>query len=148
MADLANDKTHLILVTAVVKKDNKVLISQRSWEETQEPGKWTIPGGKVERTNKEIWNVIEKTLSREVLEETGVKIKRNVILLQNNTFIRSTGQHVVALIFLCYWMSGKARPLDETINVSWIKKSEIDDFKFAPNVKKYIKAGLDFEVKK
>ena len=147
MADLANNKTHLILVNAVVKKGDKILISQRSWEETHEPGKWTIPGGKVERTNKEVWNVIEKTLAREVLEETGVKIIKNVALLLNNTFIRSTKQHVVAFVFLCYWMSGEAKPLDDTISVHWIKKEEINNFKFAPNVKKYIKNGFDFRIK-
>lgn len=148
MADLATDKTHLILVNAVVKKGNKILISQRSWGETHEPGKWTIPGGKVERTNKEVWSIIEKTLAREVLEETGVKIKKEVILLLNNTFIRSTGQHVVALIFLCYWMAKNAKPLDDTIDVRWIEKNEIINFKFAPNVKKYIKNGFDFKIKK
>lgn len=144
MADLAINKTHLILVNAVVKKNNKILVSQRGWEETHEPGKWTIPGGKVERTTKEMWNIIEKTLTREVLEETGVKIKKDVILLSNNSFMRSTGQHVVALIFLCYWMSGEAKPLDDTIDVRWIKEEEMGNFKFAPNVKKYIKSGFDF----
>ena len=148
MADLAKDKTHLILVNAVVKKSNKILISQRSWEETHEPGKWTIPGGKVERTTKETWGVIEKTLASEVLEETGVKIKKDAVLLLNNTFVRSTGQHVVALIFLCCWASGKAKPLDDTIDVRWIGKEEINKFKFAPNVKKYIKAGFDYKIKK
>jgi 8-oxo-dGTP diphosphatase len=147
MADLAVDKTHLILVNAVVKKGNKILVSQRSLEETHEPGKWTIPGGKVERTTEETWNVIEKTLAAEVMEETGVKIKEEAFLLLNNTFIRSTGQHVVALIFLCYWDSGEAKPLDDTIDVRWIEKEEIDNFEFAPNVKKYIKAGFDFKEK-
>ncbi|KKQ07777.1 MAG: MutT/Nudix family protein, partial [Parcubacteria group bacterium GW2011_GWB1_36_5] len=86
-------------------------------------------------------------LAREVLEETGVKIKKNVALLLNNTFIRSTKQHVVAFVFLCYWMSGEAKPLDDTISVHWIKKQEINNFKFAPNVKKYIKNGFDFRIK-
>jgi len=148
MADLAIDKTHLVLVNAVVKKGSKILISQRSWEETHEPGKWTIPGGKVERTDKEVWNIIEKTLAREVLEETGVKIKKDVILLLNNSFIRSTGQHVVALIFLCYWMAGAAKPLDDTIDVCWIGEEEVNSFKFAPNIKKYIEKGFGFKIEK
>lgn len=147
MADLANDKTHLILVNAVVKKGDKILISQRSWEETHEPGKWTIPGGKVERTKGHVWNIMEKTLAREVLEETGVKIKKEVTLLLNNTFIRSTRQHVVALIFLCHRMSGRARPLEDTIAAKWIGKKDLNNFKFAPNVRKYIEAGFDFKTK-
>jgi len=146
MADLAIDKTHIILVNAIVKKDDKILISQRSWEETQAPGKWTIPGGKVERGDKEVWNIIEKTLAKEVSEETGVKIKKEVALLSNNSFIRSTGHHVVSLNFFCNWLSGKAKPLEDTIDVHWIGKDEINNFDFAPNVKKYIEMGFNYKI--
>lgn len=142
MADLATNKTHLILVNAVVEKDGKILVSQRSWEETHEPGKWTIPGGKVERTKGNVWHVIEKTLADEVWEETGVKINKQVELLTNNTFIRSTGQHVVALVFLCHWQSGKAQPLEDTIHVEWISEKELEKMKFAPNVSRYLKLGF------
>jgi len=131
MADLAVDKTHLILVNAVVEKDGKILVSQRSLEETHEPGKWTIPGGKVERTAGDVWNIIEETLNKEVMEETGVEITSDAQLLTNNTFIRSTGQHVVALIFLCQWKSGEAKPLEDTTDAKWISEEEL---------KKYIEA--------
>ena len=144
MTDLAIDKTHLVLVNAVVEKDEKILVSQRSWKETHEPGKWTIPGGKVERTKGDVWNVIEKTLTSEVKEETGVEIKDRAELLTNNTFIRSTGQHVVALIFLCHWKSGEAKPLEDTIATKWISKIELKDMEFAPNVRTYIQLGFDY----
>src|SRR3989344_4095659 len=74
MKDHATDKTHLILVNGVVFRGNKVLVSQRSWEELHEPGKWTIPGGKVEKTKGGIFKIIEKTLKDEVKEETGEDI--------------------------------------------------------------------------
>lgn len=142
MADLAINKTHLVLVNAVVEQEGKILVSQRSMEETHEPGKWTIPGGKVERTKGNVWNIIEKTLAAEVVEETGVKITDKAELLTNNTFIRSTGQHVVALIFLCHWKSGQAKPLEDTIDAKWISKNELKNMQFAPNVKKYIQMGF------
>ena len=143
MADLAVDKTHLILVNAVVEKDGKILVSQRSLEETHEPGKWTIPGGKVERTAGDVWNIIEETLNKEVMEETGVKITSDAQLLTNNTFIRSTGQHVVALIFLCHWKSGEVKPLEDTIDAKWISEEELKNMEFAPNVSTYIQKGFD-----
>jgi len=143
MADLATDKTHLVLVNAVVEKDGKILISQRSFKETNQPGSWTIPGGKVERTEGDVWNIIEKTLNAEVMEETGVEITENAQLLTNNTFIRSTGQHVVALIFLCHWKSGEAKPLEDTIDVKWITGQELKKMEFAPNVDIYIQKGFD-----
>jgi 8-oxo-dGTP diphosphatase len=125
MADLATDKTHLILVNAVVEKDGKILVSQRSFEETHQPGSWTVPGGKVERTEGNVWNIIEETLKKEIMEETGVEIKDDAQLLTNNTFIRSTGQHVVALVFLCHWKSGESKSLEDTIDTKWITEDEL-----------------------
>lgn len=143
MVDLATDKTHLVLVNAVVEKDGKILVSQRSWEETHEPGKWTIPGGKVERTEGDVWNIIEKTLKAEVMEETRVEIEDRAELLTNNTFIRSTGHHVVALIFLCHWKLGEAKSLEDTIDAKWISEEDLKDMEFSPNVKTYIQKGFD-----
>jgi len=138
MYDHAKNKTHLILANGVVFKGGKVLVSQRSWQEPNQPGKWTIPGGKVERTKKTVFNVLEKTVKDEVLEETGVRIKDKVRLVTNNTFLRSTGQHVVALTFACEYKSGKPMPLDDTIDCKWASLAEVKRMKFAPNVKKYI----------
>ena len=143
MKDHAKDKTHLILVNAVVEKDGEILISQRSLDEPHEPGKWTIPGGKVERTKGDVFNIIEKTLADEVLEETGIVITDKATLITNNTFIRSTGQHVVALIFLCHWKSGEAEPLEDTIDTKWVTKGELDNCDFPPNVRGYIEKGFD-----
>jgi len=136
-------KLHSVIVNAVVEKDGKILVSQRSFEEAHEPGKWTIPGGKIEKTEGDVFNIVEKTCAREVEEETGVTIKDDVHLLTNNTFIRSNGQHVIALICLCHWESGEARALEDTIDIKWISKSEIDSFEFAPNVKGYIQKGFE-----
>lgn len=143
MADLATNKTHLVVVNAVVEKDGKILVSRRSWEETHQPGKWTVPGGKVERTPGDVWNILEKTLVDEVKEETGVEITDDIALLANNTFIRSTGQHVVALIFLCHHKAGEAKPLEDTIDVKWITEEELKEMGFAPNVKTYIQMGFE-----
>lgn len=142
MADLARNKTHLVLVNAVVEKDGKVLASQRSFEETHQPGKWTVPGGKVERAKVGIWDILEKTAKDEVMEETGIEIMDDITLVANNSFIRSTGQHVVALTFLCHWKSGEAKPLEDTIDVKWITEKEIKSLDFAPNVDIYIQKAL------
>lgn len=142
MYDHAQDKTHLILVNGVVFKDNKVLVSQRSWEEPHEPGKWTIPGGKVEKTDGNVFHIIEKTLKNEIIEETGIEIEERIQMITNNTFIRSTGQHVVALVFQCWYKSGIAKPLEDTIDCKWVTKEEVQQMEFAPNIKEYILEGF------
>jgi 8-oxo-dGTP diphosphatase len=136
-------KLHSVIVNAVIEKEGKILVSQRSFEEGHEGGKWTIPGGKVDKTEGNVFKIIEKTCAREVMEETGINIKNEIQLIDNNTFIRSNGQHVIALICLCHWESGEAKTLEDTIGVQWITKEELNNFDFAPNVRKYIEKGFE-----
>lgn len=142
MSDTNESKLHSVIVNGVVFNGNKVLVSQRSLEEAHEPGKWTIPGGKIERTEGDVFNIIEKTVAREVLEETGVEIQDTVQLITNNTFIRSNGQHVIALVFKCTYKSGEAQSLEDTISCKWATLEEVQSMEFPPNVKEYILNGF------
>ena len=138
MHDSATRKTHLVLVNGVVFKGNKILVCQRSWQELHQPGKWTIPGGKVERTAGGMFNILEKNLKREIREETGVEIKEKIQLVTDNSFIHSTGHHAVVLIFKCWYKSGHLTDSEETIDCKWVSFEEARKMRFAPNVKKYI----------
>lgn len=135
-------KLHSVIVNALVVKNSKILISQRSLTEQHEPGKWTILGDKVDKTDGNVFNIVETTCAREVEEETGIKIKPLVQLITNNTYIRSNGQHVIALVCLCQWDSGEALSLEDTNDVRWVTQGELDNFEFPPNVKGYIEKGF------
>lgn len=137
---------HSIIVNAVIRDGDKILLSQRSFEEKHEPGKWTIPGGKIEITEGDVFNIIEKTLKKEVKEEVDLEIEDNVQLIENNTFIRSDGTHVIAMTFLCKYKSGTAIPSEDTINVAWITEKEIDNYEFPPNVRGYVEKGFSLMV--
>ena len=39
---------HEVVITAIVSKDGKYLVTQRSMKEKRFPGFWTVPGGKLE----------------------------------------------------------------------------------------------------
>lgn len=140
------DKTNFysVLVNAVIIKDGQILISQRSMQEKHQPGAWTIPGGKIENYDdkEEIFGIVEKTLEKEVREEVGIEISKNVHLIMNNTFRHSKGHMVLALIFMCEYLGGKAAPLEDTSNVAWINSTQINDYQFAPNVKEYLAKGF------
>lgn len=140
------NKIYSVLVNAVIEKDGKILLSQRSLEEAHEPGKWTIPGGKVENHDHEdeIFNIIQETLVKESMEEVGVEVHDDVRLIENNIFRRNNGQMVLALVFLCKWKSGEPAPLEDTINVSWASEHELDNYQFPPNVKEYIIKGFRY----
>lgn len=138
MQKLAIDKSHSVITNAVVVKEGQVLISQRGTTEAHDPGKWTIPGGKVEQTEGNVWNILETTVAKEVREETGVQIGDSPRMIADNTFIRSSGQHVLVLIFLCRWKSGEATPLEDRSGVAWVKEKDLGKYDFSPNVERYI----------
>lgn len=141
---MQNNKTYGILINAVIARDGKILISKRSMAEAHEPGKWTIPGGKVENYNRqdEIFNIIETTLTKEISEEVGISISSNTKLIANNTFKHSLGHIVLVMVFLCEYQSGDARALDDTSEVAWINSTELSNYDFAPNVKDYLARGF------
>ena len=114
---------HVIAVTAIVKKGDKYLLAKRSMDDDQAPGEWSIPGGKVEKAVGE--RRLEETLKKEVMEEVGIEIKNEVKLIYNDAFIRSSGDHVVMLTFLCDWKKGAAKPLEDQEEVRWLTLSEI-----------------------
>lgn len=138
------NKIFSVLVNAAIEKDGKVLISQRSLEEAHEPGKWTIPGGKVENSEEEeqVFNIIENTLMKECLEEVGVEVHNEVKLIDNNTFRRTNGQMVVAMLFLCKWKNGEPAPLEDTIDVKWVSEEDLDNYEFPQNVKEYVQKAF------
>lgn len=125
----------------VVRDDGKILISQRAWTEPHMPGRWTIPGGKVENAPDYVFDILQKTVEREILEETGVVVEDEMELVTNNAYDKENGQHVVAIVFRCKYKSGEAKPLEDTIDCKWATIEEIKAIDFPPNVKEYILMG-------
>ena len=128
---------HIIFVGAFILRDGKLLLGKRAKTEHHLPGYWAIPGGKVEISSDE-WNILQQTAKTEALEETGVEIYDEMILFSNNSFTRTDGQPVVAINFLCTYKSGDAKPLEDTEEVRWVEKEELDDLKIESATKKQI----------
>lgn len=131
----------VIVNSVIVNNEGKVLIAQRSPEEGHEGGKWSIPGGKIE-SNGEEHDVLLRNIKREILEEVGVEIFDDISLVHDNTFTRSNGDNVLALVFICKYKSGEPKPLEDTINVKWIEKDDVNNYEFPPNVKGYVLRGF------
>lgn len=55
---------------ALIEKDGKFLVTKRSAINDYKPGEWDIPGGTVEAGE-----VMEESLRREVLEESGLQVE-------------------------------------------------------------------------
>jgi len=126
-----------ISVTGIIKKDNKFLIVKRSINSKHFPNKWTVPGGKIEvldyinkkSDNEGQWyEILEKALRREILEEINIEIF-NIKYLTNIVFIKSENKHSLVISFHC-----------ECDNLDNIKLSnELSDYKLVTlkEAKKY-----------
>ena len=132
----------VIVNSVIVNNEGKVLIAQRSPEEGHEGGKWSIPGGKIESMGEE-HDVLLKNIKKEILEEVGIEIFDDIVLVHDNTFTRSNGDDVLALVFKCKYKSGEAKPLEDTVDVKWIKKDGIENYDFPPNVREYVLEGFN-----
>lgn len=100
--------THYLVVTGILVKENKYLIVKRSEKEKAFPGRWSVPGGKLEvldyclrekDTSHHWYNTFEETLKREVKEEVGLEIK-NISYVTSMVYIRPDG---IPCIIVSMW---------------------------------------------
>lgn len=141
----SEERKYCVIVNALVVKGDKILICKRSTKEKHVPGRWSPVGGKLEE-NGTVWSALEETARREVREEAGVEIQERLDFLLNNTFCHEEDNlPVVSVVFVCYFKSGKAKPLEDTTEVKWLSAAEVGNYEFThDNVKNYILKGFQF----
>ncbi|WP_248965425.1 NUDIX hydrolase [Sphaerisporangium perillae] len=110
MADLPR---HSVSVTAVVfHPDGRVLAIQR-----EDDGRWVPPGGIVE-----LDETPDHAVVREVLEETGVQVKPDVL----TGVYKNMNLGVVSLTFRCHPISGNPKPSEEALESAWLTLDEVE----------------------
>jgi 8-oxo-dGTP diphosphatase len=123
----------IVNVEAAVHRDGKWLIGKRSSQESYAGGMLALIGGKAEREGHSK-DILERTVKREILEETGVLIKDEMEYVCSSSFITDDGCHVIDIVFLCEYESGEASPVcpDENEEVMWMSSREILEQPDAP----------------
>lgn len=87
------------VVCAVILKDDKILIAQRS-EEMKLPLKWEFPGGKLNEGENE-----EQAITREIKEELNIEI---LPIKRISSNIHDYGSFKINLIaYLCDYIAGE-----------------------------------------
>jgi len=134
---MENKYLHEVAITAIIVKDGKFLITRRSPNKKRFPGKWTVPGGKLE-TNDYLalpkdtefywYNVLERTLSREVMEEVGLEIK-NVEYLTSLATVHDDGSPSLVISCIADHVSGEVKlQEEESDKYEWVDLEKAKNF--------------------
>jgi 8-oxo-dGTP pyrophosphatase MutT (NUDIX family) len=130
------EELHRVIVTAIIHREGKYLLLQRSSNKKAFPSKWTVPGGGLEvkdyinlpKTTSDHWYfTLENSLRREIKEETGLEVGK-LEYLCDMTFIRPEGIPSIILSFYCEWKKGKVRLDDENVDFAWVDLKEAEDY--------------------
>jgi ADP-ribose pyrophosphatase len=130
-----------VAVGAIVFKDNEILLVQRA----QPPSRdiWAIPGGSVE-----IGESLQKAAEREILEETGVKIRAeepvftfDYIEHDDNGRVRF---HYVIVDLGAVYISGKPCAGDDASIARWVSAKALADLNVSPMTRKLLKTKYNF----
>ncbi|HUD05687.1 MAG TPA: NUDIX hydrolase [Candidatus Saccharimonadales bacterium] len=141
--DLRNakkDKLFYFVVNVVIvrRQDKRCLILKRDDREKVHPGKWAIPGGKLEwadldvnkptRVNGAVLdfeNAVEALAIREIKEEAGIEIQLPLHYINNIAFIRPDGVPVILINFAVEYKSGGVKPEKGSFtDFAWVNHSE------------------------
>ena len=128
-------RLHFVTVTGIVARRDpqgtlRFLIAKRAPTEKAFPNKWTVPGGKLVRTEYETlpssadfgqWrHIAQWVLEKEIEEEVNVRIEKGAHYLTDLVFIRPDGYPVVTLTYWCWYKSGEAKPGKDLTDVAWV----------------------------
>lgn len=139
---MENTKFHYLVATAIIIKDGKFLITQRAPWEKAFPNEWTVPGGKLESNDyihlpkdgvNQWYNIAEKLLKREVMEEVNLTIK-NIKYLCDLVFIRPDNIPVVTLSYYADYAGGKVKLADDQVNYAWVDLREAKKYKLIEGI--------------
>ena len=128
-----NQYLHEVVITAIIIKDGKYLITRRSPNKKRFPGMWTVPGGKMETSDylqlskdtEHYWyNVLERTLRREVKEEVGIDIG-NIEYVTSLATIHDDGSPSLMISCMANYVSGDIKlQEEESDQFAWVDLKE------------------------
>lgn len=138
------DKLFYFVANAIIYRDSdqRCLILKRSEQEKVHPGKYAVPGGKLEwkdlpitnptRINGDVFdfeNALEDLLRRESVEEAGVEIHNDIYYINSIAYIRPDGIPVMMEKFAVKYKAGEII-LEEGAftDFAWVNKEEVKKY--------------------
>ncbi len=110
--------TWIPVVTALIRKDQKILLGQRP-EGLTLAGQWEFPGGKLE-----LGESPREALHRELKEELGIDAKIGDLRIANSHTFGDKG--ILILFFDVFYWKGEPKNLHHT-QLEWVDVNEIPE---------------------
>lgn len=135
-------KAHYIVVTGILFKDNKFLITKRAPTEKAFPNQWTVPGGKLELddyakrpkdTSAHWYNIFENLLKREIMEEVGLNIK-NIRYLTSLSYIRSDNIPTIIVSLFADPIGEKIKLCPALTEYAWVTLKEAKNYELIEGI--------------
>lgn len=130
---MENQILHEVVITAIIVKDAKFLITKRVATKKRFPNLWTVPGGHLEskdyldlpKDTEDYWyNVLERTLAREVREEVGLEIE-NVRYVTSLATVHGDGNPSLVISCMGDYKAGEVKlQEEETDDFAWVSLEE------------------------
>ncbi len=115
-------KRPLVGVGALILNRGRILMAQRGKEPLK--GWWSLPGGALETGES-----LEAAVSREVLEETGLRVRPLRMFEIFERIIRDEAgvpeYHYVLIDYLCRIQGGNLAPGDDVCRVEWVLRKDL-----------------------
>jgi 8-oxo-dGTP pyrophosphatase MutT (NUDIX family) len=156
------NKLHYVVVTGIIIKDGKYLITKRAEWEKAFPGKWTVPGGKLEvldyalreKDTKHHWyNIFEDLLKREVNEEVGLSVK-NIGYVTSMVYIRPDNIPCLIVSLYAESVGDEIKLCNALTEYAWVDLDEAKNYELIEGIyeeleilDKLLKTGKSFEWK-
>ena len=124
------------------ESDKRCLILKRDEREKVHPGKYAVPGGKLEWKDLDINNptrmngnvfdfedAIEDLLKREALEEAGIEIQDYLEYINSVAFIRPDETPVILVKFAAKYKRGEVKPEKGAFaDYAWVNEKEVKNY--------------------
>ncbi|MXY44887.1 MAG: NUDIX domain-containing protein [Dehalococcoidia bacterium] len=124
---MTDDREMFVVNTqCAVFRDDRILMIVRGEEVRHAPGVLAFPGGKVEIEDGPA-DILETTVRREVLEETGITVSSELEYVRSASFSMSDGTPVVDVLFTGEYAGGDPKISDpgEVAEILWMTPDEI-----------------------